>query len=87
MEISSPSHISRQSKAGEQVTFTAEFDGLPEKMTWDFGDWSPAFTCPHRTCTDVMHTYSDEWMYTVRLTLDLDKLMSVDGSMNFKVYK
>lgn len=86
VELSSVSHPSRQAPIWKDVTFSAEFDGLPEKMIWDFGDWTPTITCPWRTCSEVIHAYKETWLYSVKLSLEFDAVQQVDGTMDFKVY-
>ena len=87
IELSSPSHPSRQAQIGKSVTFSASFDGLPESMTWDFWDWSSATTCQGRTCTDIKHTFKDAWLYSVKLTLEFDAIQKVDSTMDFKAFE
>lgn len=86
VEISSSSHPTRQAQVWRDVTLQAEFDWLPEKMTWDFGDGSPTYTCQWRNCTEVVHAYKEAWLYSVKLTLEFDAIQMVDGNMDFKVY-
>ena len=86
IELSSTSHPSRQAPVWKDVTFFAEFDWLPEKMIWDFGDGSPVTTCPWRTCSEVVHTYKDTWIFSVKLSLEFDAVQEIDWTMDFKVY-
>ena len=86
VELSSVSHPSRQAPIWKDVTFSAEFDWLPEKMIWDFGDWTPTISCPWRTCSEVIHAYKDTWLYSVKLSLEFDAVQQVDWTMDFKVY-
>ena len=86
VELSSTSHPSRQAPVWKDVTFFAEFDWLPEKMIWDFWDWSPVTTCPWRTCSEVIHTYKDTWIFSVKLSLEFDAVQEIDWTMDFKVY-
>lgn len=87
IELSSTSHPTRQAQVWKSVSFQAEFDGLPETMTWDFGDWTPVQSCPTRSCAEVTHTFKEVWNYSVRLTLDFDAIQKVDSVMLFKVYE
>ena len=84
--IESGSHPSRQAPVWTEVSFSAEFDWLPEKMIWDFGDGSPTTTCKWRNCTDVTHTFKDKWVYSIKLSLEFDAVQQVDGTMDFKAY-
>lgn len=86
IELSSVSHPSRQAPTDANVTFVAEFDGLPEKMIWDFWDGSPVYTCQWRSCTEVVHAFSDPWIYPVKLSLEFDVIQQVDGTMDIKIY-
>ena len=86
IELSSLSHPSRQAPVDSEVTFMAEFDWLPEKMIWDFGDGTPNYTCQWRSCTEVSHSYTEAWLYSVKVSLDFDAIQQVDGTMDFKVY-
>ena len=86
VELSSVSHPSRQAPTNANVTFMAEFDWLPERMTWDFWDGTPTYTCQWRTCTEVVHTYEEAWIYSVKVSLEFDAIQQVDGTMDFKIY-
>ena len=88
VDLSSTSHPSRQAPAGAEVSFSAEFDWLPEKMTWDFGDGSSTYTCKWRTCTEVSHVFKEASSdpYTIKLSLEFDAVQQIDGTMQFKVY-
>ena len=86
VDLSSTSHPSMQAQAWKDVVFQAEFDWLPEKMIWDFGDWSPSVECKSRTCTEIVHTFENTWLFSVKLTLVFDAIQSVDWSVDFKVF-
>ena len=86
VDLASTSHPSRQAPVWTEVSFSAEFDWLPEKMMWDFGDGSPATTCKWRNCTDVTHTFKEAWLYSIKLSLEFDAVQQIDGTMDFKVY-
>ena len=86
VKIESYSHPTRQAPVWTEVSFSSEFDWLPEKMTWDFGDWSPTTTCKWRNCTEVKHTYKEPWVYSIKLNLEFDAVQEVDGTMEFKAY-
>ena len=86
VDIYSTSHPSRQAPVWKEVSFSSEFDWLPEKMIWDFGDWSSTITCQWRNCTEITHTFTDPWLYSVKLSLEFDAVQQVDGTMDFKAY-
>ena len=86
IELSSTSHPSRQAPVWKEVAFFAEFDWLPEEMIWDFWDGTPVTTCPWRTCSEVIHTYKNTWLFSVKLNLKFDAVQEVDWTMEFKVY-
>jgi hypothetical protein len=86
VDITSTSHPSRQAQVWKDVTFAAEFDWLPERMTWDFGDWTDPITCKWRTCTEISHAFEETWLFSVKLSLEFDAVQQVDGTMDFKVY-
>ena len=86
VDLSSTSHPSRQAPAWTEVSFSAEFDWLPEKMIWDFGDGSAATTCKWRNCTDITHTFKEAWLYSIKLSLEFDAVQQIDGTMDFKVF-
>lgn len=86
VDITSTSHPSRQAQAWKDVTFAAEFDWLPQRMTWDFGDWTDPITCKWRTCTEISHAFEETWLFSVKLSLEFDAVQQVDGTMDFKVY-
>ena len=87
VKIGSTSHPSRQAPVWNEVSFFAEFDWLPEKMIWDFGDGSPTTTCKWRNCTEVTHTFKEQWIYSIKLSLEFDAVQQVDGTMDFKAYE
>ena len=86
VDLSSTSHPSMQASLWKDVVFEAEFDWLPEKMIWDFGDGSPAIECKSRTCTEIVHAFEKTWLFSVTLTLVFDAIQQVDWSVDFKVY-
>lgn len=86
IDISSTSHPSKQAQVWKDVSFSAEFDWLPEKMIWDFGDGSDPITCRWRTCTEVSHTFEETGLFSIKLSLEFDAVQQVDGTMDFKVY-
>ena len=86
VDISSVSHPSRQAPVWKEVSFSAEFDGLPERMIWDFWDGSDTVTCRWRTCSEITHTFEETWLFSVKLSLEFDVVQQVDGTMDFKVY-
>ena len=86
VEITSLSHPSRQAQVNSNVTFATEFDWLPEKMIRDFWDWTETYTCKWRSCTEVNHTYTEAWMYSVKVSLEFDAIQQVERTMDFKVY-
>ena len=86
IDVTSISHPSRQAQVDKEVTFEASFDWLPERMTRDFGDGSNPFTCRLRECTKVTHTFTEKWMFSVKVSLEFDAVQQVDKTMDFKVY-
>jgi hypothetical protein len=86
VDLSSTSHPSMQAQVWTDVVFQAEFDWLPEKMIWDFGDGSPTIECKWRTCTEIVHSFKDPWLFSVKLSLEFDAVQQVDGTTDFKVY-
>ncbi len=87
VKLSSISHPTGQAPIDKDVTFIAEFDWLPERMVRDFGDGTTPYSCKRRDCTEVTHTYSEEWLYSVKLSLEFDAVQQMDTTMQFKVYK
>ena len=86
VDISSISHPSRQAQVWKEVTFSADFDWLPEKMIWDFGDGSDTISCRWRTCTEITHTFEKVGVFTIKLSLEFDAVQQVDWNMDFKVF-
>ena len=86
VDVSSISHPSRQAPVNNEVTFVAEFDWLPERMTRDFWDWSDTYSCKGRSCTEVTHVFETPWIYSVKVNLEFDAIQQVDKMMDFKVF-
>ena len=86
VEITPTSHPSRQAPVWTSVAFFAEFDWLPEKMTWDFGDGTDPVTCKWRECTETSHIFEETWIFSIKLSLEFDAVQEVDGTIDFKVY-
>ena len=86
IDLSSSSHPSMQAQVWKDVLFQAEFDWLPEKMIWDFGDGTPSIECKSRTCTEIAHTFDKVGLFSVKLTLIFDAIQQVDWSVDFKIY-
>ena len=86
INLTSLTHPSRQAPVNTNVTFLAEFDWLPERMIRDFWDWTPAYTCQWRSCSEVSHLYTEPGLYSIKVSLDFDSIQQVDESIDFKVY-
>ena len=86
VEIDSTSHPSRQAPVWTEVEFSAEFDWLPEKMIWDFGDGTIPVTCLWRNCSEIWHVFQGTWLFSIKLSLEFDAVQQVDGTIDFKVY-
>ena len=87
IDITPTSHPSRQAPVWKEVTFSAEFDWLPEQMIWDFGDGTEKVSCKWRSCTEISHTFEKAWVFSVKLSLEFDAIQQVDETMDFKVYE
>ena len=85
IEISSTSHPTQIAKAGDVVEFFAEFNGLPDKMIWDFGDGSDPYQCKGRSCTEITKTYLAPGSYSIFLTLEFEDMQSVDSVIEMKI--
>jgi hypothetical protein len=85
IEISTPSHPTQIAKAGDPVEFLAEFNRLPEKMIWNFGDGSEPYQCKRRECTEITKTYLAPGSYSILLTLEFDDMQSVDSVVEMKI--
>ena len=86
IDIDPISHPSRQAPVWTEVEFSAGFDWLPEKMTWDFGDGSIPVSCLWRNCTNIKHTFEEAGLFSIKLSLEFDAVQQVDGTIDFKVY-
>jgi hypothetical protein len=86
IDIDPISHPSRQAPVWTEVEFSAGFDWLPEKMTWDFWDGSTPVSCLWRNCTNIKHTFEEAGWFSIKLSLEFDAVQQVDGTIDFKVY-
>lgn len=86
INLTSPSHPTRQIKVGDSASFQAEFDWLPETMIWDFWDGSYSTECPWRACTEVEHVFTEKWLYSVKLSLNFDAIQEAESVIEVKVY-
>ena len=86
VDITSVSHPSRQAQVDREVVFEASFDWSPERMIWDFGDGSTPFVCKWRECTRISHTFTEKWLFSVKVSLEFDAVQQVDKTMDFKIY-
>lgn len=85
LEISSESHPTQIAKVGDTVHLIADFNGLPEKMTWDFGDNSPEQSCKGRSCTEVDKVFDYPGDFKITLTLDFDDSQTVTDVLAFRI--
>ena len=86
LNLTSTTHPSGQAPVNSLVGFLAEFSWLPEEMTRDFWDWTPAYTCQRRDCAERNHSYNKPWLYTIKVSLDFEEIQQVEQTMTFKVY-
>lgn len=78
------SHPTQIAKVGDTINITADFNGLPEKMTWDFGDGTEQ-TCKGRNCTEIEKVYEEAGNYIITLTLDFEDAQSINKNISFKI--
>lgn len=57
LDISSTSHPTQEARLGEPVVFSLDFNGLPEKIYWSFGDESQPLSCNGRECIEMTKTF------------------------------
>ena len=86
IDLYSPTHPTRQAKAGKNVTFEADFDWYPETMVRNFGDGTPSESCQWRMCTEKVHTFQNVWVYSVSVNIEFEAGQQVDEMIDFKVY-
>lgn len=86
VDLYSSSHPSRQARIGENVSFEADFDGFPEYMIRDFGDWSEPYRCSWRSCTEHYHSFQSAWLYSVKVSIEFEAGQQVEEMVDFKVY-
>jgi len=86
LDLQSFTHPSRQAPVNSNVAFLAEFDWLPEQMVRDFWDGTPVETCKWRNCAEINHTFTKQWIFTIKVSLDFDAIQQVEKTMDFKVY-
>ena len=85
VNLMSTTHPSWQAPIGSEVGFLAEFDGMPEKMTRDFWDGTPVYSCQWRVCADLSHLYDKKWVFTVKVSLDFDSIQQVKKEIKEKL--
>lgn len=85
LDISSTSHPTQEARLGEPVVFSLDFNGLPEKIYWSFGDESQPLSCNGRECIEMTKTFDKKWTYTIKVTMEFEDEQTVEQSMTFRV--
>jgi PKD repeat protein len=85
MAISSSSHPTQVAKVGDIVKFSAEFNGLPDTMIWNFGDGSDPVQCKGRMCVETSHMYALPGSYVVNVVLEFEDMQTVETAIEMKI--
>jgi PKD repeat protein len=85
LAISSSSHPTQIAKVGDVIQFSAEFNGLPDTMKWNFGDGSDSVQCKGRSCVEVSKMYALPGNYMVGLVLEFEDMQTVETVIEMKI--
>ena len=85
LDIYSTTHPLQEAKVGDSVGLALEFNGLPKKISWDFGDGEQPIECEGRTCSDVTKVWSEKWTYLIKVLVDFEDQQSVEQTYQFKI--
>ena len=85
LDISSTSHPTQEARIGEPVVFSLDFNGLPKKVYWTFGDESQPLSCDGRECIEMTKTFDKKWTYTIKVSIEFEDEQTVEQSMTFRV--
>lgn len=79
------SHPAQVAKAGDKVDFSIEFNGLPSKITRDFGN-GKTLTCDTRqSCGSTSYIYTDAGTYVIRANVAYENQPTIEGNITLKV--
>lgn len=85
LDIIPESHPTQEARIGDPVSFSLNFNGLPKKVAWDFGDGSHPIECEGRTCTEMTKSRSEKGKYLITVKMDFEDQQSVEQTMEFRV--
>lgn len=85
LDIRSETHPTQEAKLWDTVRFSLDFNGLPKKVSWDFGDGMQAITCEGRTCTEMTKTWLEQGIYLIKVKMDFEDQQSIEQTMEFRV--
>lgn len=85
LEINPDSHPTQEAKIWDVVSFSLDFNGLPKKVSRDFGDGTPAHECEGRTCTEMTKTRSKKGTYRITVKMDFEDQQSIEQTMEFRI--
>ena len=85
LTINSVSHPSQEARVGENMKFSLNFNGMPSKIYWDFGDGTEVFECRGRDCIDMSKSYQEKGRYLIKVKMDLEDQQSVEQTMSVRI--
>jgi len=84
MEITLEDNPAQLAGVLQDVPMSITIDWMPTKISRDFWDWE-TLECDWRICSQVSHTYLQEWTYTITVKVDFEDKPTLDGKINLVV--
>lgn len=78
------SHPTQLAKIGDDVQFSLDISGLPEKIVWDFGDGN-TLEFPWRQWVSVSHAFTENKEYSIKAIVTYENQPSIEWRIVLKV--
>ncbi len=85
LTINSISHPAQEARVGEEMKFTLNFNGMPRRMYWDFGDGNPPFECKGRDCVEMSKSYPEKGKYLIKVQIEMEDQQNVEQSLSVRI--
>lgn len=85
LDIYSNSHPTQEAKVWDSVKFQLDFSWLPEKIYWDFWDWSEQTQCDWRMCSEMTKIWTSAWTYKIKVVVEFEDGQTTEKTLEFRV--
>lgn len=85
LDIIPTSHPTQEARVWDQVSFSLNFNGLPNKVYWSFDDGNDELSCEGRACIEMVKSFEKAGSYTIKVRMEFEDQQQVEQTLLFKV--